>query len=354
MISKYLISKNATIKSSLKKMKFYGIKSLFITNKNYNLIGSISGGDIRGAILRKKRVNQSISSIINYKPKFAFDGKPSLVNARLKLLFQKYKIEEIPIVERNKNIKRIVSWTDFYKNKAAPKKVVKISKYDLKVVIMAGGKGSRLKPFTDILPKPLIPVKNKTIIEHIINSFTKFDINKFTITTNYKSEILKSYLEEKFNKNTFKFVNEKKPLGTVGSLSLVKSSRLYLISNCDVLHKFKLNKFIETHLKSENDLSMVVANKKSTIPYGVCKVDKHNNLLNLKEKPSSNFLINTGLYIVNNKIINLIPKNNFFDFNDLIKLSLEKNKKIGVFKIKDNEWHDIGKWDEFSKTVNNL
>lgn len=354
MNQKYLISKNATIKNSLKKMKFNGIKSLFIIDNKHNLIGSISGGDIRGAILKKKKMTETIGPIINYSPKFVSNEKPKLINKKLKLLFEKFKIEEIPIVNKNKIIVKIVSWTEFYKTKVKTSSEVKLSKYNLKVIIMAGGKGSRLKPFTDILPKPLIPVKNKTIIEHIINSFTKFDIKKFTITTNYKSEILKSYLDEKFKKNIFKFVNEKKPLGTVGSLSLVKSNRPFLISNCDVLHKFKLNKFIEFHLKNKNDISMVVTNKKSTIPYGVCKVDRYNNLLNLKEKPSSNFLINTGLYIANNKIINLIPKNKFFDFNDLINLSLKKNKKIGVFKIKDNEWHDIGKWDEFSKTVNSL
>jgi dTDP-glucose pyrophosphorylase/predicted transcriptional regulator len=354
MKQKYIIKQNASIKMALKKMKKNGIKSLFIIDDQSILIGSISGGDIRGALLKKMKIKESIRSIINYAPKFVLDEKPASINKKLKDLFQKFKIEEIPIVNQNKNIIKVVSWTDFYKNKLKQKKIIKLSKYDLKVVIMAGGKGSRLKPFTDILPKPLIPVKNKTIIEHIINSFTKFDIKKLTITTNYKSEIIKSYLDKKYNKNYLKFINETKPLGTVGSLNLVQSNRPFLVSNCDVLHKFKLNKFIEFHFKNQNDISMVVANKKRTIPYGVCQIDKNNNLLNLKEKPSSFFLINTGLYFVNHKIIKLIPRNKYFDFNDLIKLSLQKKKKIGVFKIKDNEWHDIGKWDEFSKTINNL
>lgn len=354
MKQKYLIKKNASIKMALKKMKNNGIKSLFIIDDNGILIGSISGGDIRGALLKKKKIKESIKSIINYSPKFVLNQKTKLINKRLKSLFQKFKIEEIPIVNKNKNIIKVVSWTDFYKNKLKSKRVIKLSKYDLRVVIMAGGKGNRLKPFTDILPKPLIPVKNKTIIEHIINSFTKFDIKKLTITTNYKSEILKSYLDKKFNKNYLKFINEKKPLGTVGSLNLVNSNRPFLVSNCDVLHKFKINKFLDFHFKNQNDISIVVANKKTTIPYGVCKIDKNNNLLNLKEKPSSIFLINTGLYVVNHKIIKLIPKNKYFDFNDLIRLSLQKKKKVGVFKIKDNEWHDIGKWDEFSKTINSL
>ena len=128
---------------------------------------------------------------------------------------------------------------------------------------MAGGKGSRLKPFTDILPKPLIPIKNKTIIEFILNTFIKYSLNKFIITTNYKSEILKSYLIDKFSKNSFQFIKETKPTGTIGSLKLIKSNSSFLVSNCDVYHKIKLNRFLDFHFKNKNDISLVVAKKKS-------------------------------------------------------------------------------------------
>ena len=353
--SKYIIKNNLSIKQAIKHMKSHGLKSLFIINEKSKLIGSISGGDIRGAILKKKKLSNSIKQIIQYSPKFIYDGSPKLINKKLKIYFKKYKIQNIPILNKDKTIKDIISWNELIKTKTKVlKKINKLSNYNFKVVIMAGGKGSRLKPFTDILPKPLIPIKKKTIIEYILNNFIKYGLKKFIITTNYKSEILKSYLIDKFSKNLFQFVKEKKPSGTVGSLKLIKSNSSLLVSNCDVFHKIKLNKFLDFHFKNKNDISLVVAKKRNVVPYGVCEINNTNHIISLKEKPTSNIIINTGLYIIGNKTINLIPKNKFYDFNDLISLAIEKKFKIGAFKIRDNEWYDIGRWDEYSKTKFNI
>lgn len=353
--SKYLIHNNLSIKQTIRKMRRYGLKSLFVIDKNLKLIGSISGGDIRGALLKKKKLSDSIRNIIQYSPKFVFDGPSNTINKKLKIYFNKYKIENIPILNQDKTIKDIKSWNQLLQVKPKlSKKINKLSNHNFKVVIMAGGKGSRLKPFTDILPKPLIPIKKKTVIEYILNNFIKYGLKNFIITTNYKSEILKSYLIDKFSKNFFQFIKEKKPLGTVGSLKLIKSNSTFLVSNCDVLHKIRLNKFIDFHFKNKNDISLVVAKKKNVVPYGVCEINNTNHVVNLKEKPTSNIFINTGLYIIGNKAVNLIPKKKFYDFNDLISLAIEKKFKIRAFQIKDNQWHDIGKWDEYSKTMVNL
>ena len=352
--SKYLINSNLSIQQTIKYMKSHGLKSLFVIDKKSKLIGSISGGDIRGAILKKKKLSNSIKQIIQYSPKFIYDGPQNLINKKLKNYFKKYKIENIPILNKDKTIKNIISWNELIETKPKLKKINKLSNYKFKVVIMAGGKGSRLKPFTDILPKPLIPIKKKTIIEYILNNFIKYGLKKFIITTNYKSEILKSYLIDTFSKNLFHFVKEKKPSGTVGSLKVIQSNLPFLVSNCDVFHKIKLNKFLDFHFKNTNDISLVVAKKKNVVPYGVCEINSSNHIINLKEKPTSNIYINTGLYIIGNKAINLIPKKKYYDFNDLISLAIEKNFKIGAFQIKDNEWHDIGRWDEYSKSMFNI
>ena len=205
--SKYLIHNNLSIKQTIRKMRRYGLKSLFVIDKNLKLIGSISGGDIRGALLKKKKLNDSIKNIIQYSPKFVFDGPSNTINKKLKIYFNKYKIENIPILNQDKTIKYIRSWNQLFQVKPKlSKKINKLSNNNFKVVIMAGGKGSRLKPFTDILPKPLIPIKKKTVIEHILDNFIKYGLKNFIITTNYKSEILKSYLIDKFGKNSFQFV----------------------------------------------------------------------------------------------------------------------------------------------------
>ncbi len=353
--SKYLINNNLSIRQTIKCMRSNGLKSLFVIDKKSKLIGSISGGDIRGAILKKKNLSSSIRNIIQYSPKFIYDGSPKLINKKLKIYFKKYRIENIPILNKDKTIKEIKSWNDLIETKPKVfKKIKTLSNYKFKVVIMAGGKGSRLKPFTDILPKPLIPIKKKTIIEYILNNFIKYGLKKFIITTNYKSEILKSYLIDKFSKNSFQFVKEKKPSGTIGSLKLIKSNSTFLVSNCDVFHKIKLNNFVDFHFKNKSDISLVVAKKKNIVPYGVCEIDNKNQIVSLKEKPTSNIFINTGLYIIGNKAISLIPNKKFYDFNDLISLALEKKLRIGAFQIKDNEWYDIGRWDEYSKTMVNI
>ena len=159
--SKYLINSNLSIQQTIKYMKSHGLKSLFVIDKKSKLIGSISGGDIRGAILKKKKLSNSIKQIIQYSPKFIYDGPQNLINKKLKNYFKKYKIENIPILNKDKTIKNIISWNELIETKPKLKKINKLSNYKFKVVIMAGGKGSRLKPFTDILPKPLIPIKKK-------------------------------------------------------------------------------------------------------------------------------------------------------------------------------------------------
>ena len=160
--SKFIIKNNISIKQTIKHMKSYGLKSLFVVDDNLKLIGSISGGDLRGAILKKKKLRDSIKQIIQYSPKFIIDGPSKLINKKLKYYFKKYKIENIPILNKDKTIKDIISWNELIEIKPKKlKKIYKLSNYNFKVVIVAGGKGSRLKPFTDILPKPLIPIKIK-------------------------------------------------------------------------------------------------------------------------------------------------------------------------------------------------
>ena len=350
MIKKFLIDKKISIKQASIRMKTHGLKSLFVINQNSELIGSVSGGDIRSAFLKNLPINYSINKIINKNPKYIY-LKDKSQKKKISQIFEKYKVDQIPVVDEKKKIKKIISWTEFYtKKKTIKKKFFNLKNYKFKVVIMAGGKGSRLRPFTDILPKPLIPLKNKTIIEYIISSFQSFNVKEFIISTNFNSQILKSYLKEKFKNLQFNYVEEKKPLGTVGALSKLTPSKTYLVSNCDVYHKINYKDFLNFHNKNKNYLTLVTAKKKYPIPYGVCQIE-NNQLKSLKEKPQIKFYINTGLYLIDKKIIKLIPKNKFFDLNNLLDIMIKKKYKIGTFKIKDKDWHDVGRWDEFSKAM---
>tara|TARA_Y100000816_G_C26061740_1_gene557576 strand:- start:829 stop:1491 length:663 start_codon:yes stop_codon:yes gene_type:complete len=217
---------------------------------------------------------------------------------------------------------------------------------------MAGGKGTRLKPFTNILPKPLIPIKDKTAIEVIIENLRSYGLDNFTISIHEKSEIIKAFFHELQPKFKVNFIKEPKPLGTIGSLNLLNKKKIknnILITNCDILSNFDLIDFYNFHKDNNFDLTLVASEKRFEIPYGVCKIFNEGKLKSVEEKPSFDFLVNIGVYIVNKKVINLIPKNKFYNANELINRSKKKGLKVGVFPVSENNWKDTGQWSEFSK-----
>ena len=218
---------------------------------------------------------------------------------------------------------------------------------------MAGGLGTRLEPFTKVLPKPLIPIDGKPIINHIMESFKNSGSNTFYITLNYKSKILKSYFEELKHKYKIFFLEEKKPLGTAGALFLLKNRIAinFFVTNSDIILNTDYIDLYNFHIESKNDITLVVAAKEYEIPYGSCEISSNGNLLKINEKPKYNFLINSGLYLLNNKILKLLKKNNKIDMNELIELAIEKKFKIKIYPVSDKQWIDVGQWVEYKKIV---
>tara|TARA_B110000971_G_C20036644_1_gene514669 strand:- start:3172 stop:4245 length:1074 start_codon:yes stop_codon:yes gene_type:complete len=355
MNQKNLIKQDISIKDALKKMKKFGIKNLFITNLTNQLVGSVSSGDIRDAILKKTNLSNQIYNFANLKPKFLLQKNNRFNKKKADLIFQKHNVDLIPIVDNNKIIKDILSWSDFY-NKTPTKenKKKKYFKDKVDVIIMAGGKGTRLKPFTDILPKPLMPIKNKTVIEHILNSFSKHNLRNFFITTNFKSEILRAYFKELKTSYKLNFIKEKKPLGTIGAVKLIKkNTKNIILTNCDVIHKVDMLDLYNFHLKNNYDITLVASTKKYVIPYGICKF-KMGDFEQFEEKPELNFYVNTGLYVIKSRLKKMIQPNLKIDATDFINTIGQIKYKIGVYKIRDNQWFDTGKWSELNNTLKNI
>ena len=219
---------------------------------------------------------------------------------------------------------------------------------------MAGGLGRRLAPFTNILPKALLPLNGKPIIEHIFQSFSSQKFENFYLCLKHQSEIIKAYLK-KNNKLKINFVNEKKPLGTCGALRLIKNriSTDFFLTNCDVLFDINFEDILNFNKKNKNSITIVASEKEYKIQYGVCKISKNGSLSSLVEKPSFDYLINAGLYLINNKILNFIPKKRF-DLPDLINIAKKKKKKVSVYFISDKSWIDVGQWDEFNNSSEKL
>lgn len=349
-MNELFIKKNFSIKKSLDTMNRTGRKCLVVLEKN-KLYGTLSDGDLRKAITKGSKLNENIEKIINKKPFFCYEK--SIDKKKIRDLFLQNLIDLIPVVDENNKVKKIILWEEVFgkpyfnsinKNKNVP------------IIIMAGGKGTRLLPFTQVLPKPLIPINGKTIIERIIENFTKYEFNKFKFIINYKSLLLKAYLKELKSSIDLHFLEEKKELGTAGGLYLLKNKirKNFILSNCDILVNCDYNDLISYHEKNENIMTIVIAAKEITIPYGNCILNNRGQLKFIDEKPNLDYLINTGLYVFNKKVINYINKNSFLDMNDLINNLLKSKNKIGVFPIDESQWNDIGQWSEYKKTLEKI
>ena len=197
-----------------------------------------------------------------------------------------------------------------------------------------------MRPFTSVLPKPLIPIKGKPVMVRILNQFMKYGADKIFAMINYKSEIIKAFFKEIDYKFNISFIEERKPLGTAGSLYFLKGKKYknYLITNCDTIINFDPKKFITDHVTSKSDITILTSNIDVTIPYGVCLTDDKNNFLGLNEKSKKDYLVNIGVYLINRRVLNLIKKEKYLDFDELIKQAKKIDLRLILLRLtKDPE-----------------
>ena len=346
-----LIKPNANLKKALKQLSKMGEKCLVVVDKRNRLLGTLSDGDLRKAILKGKFHKNKINEF--YQKKSTFLRKENFSLNQAKNVFLKKRIDVIPIVDESKKVVDLVTFENiFNKNK----KNQYFKNFSKTVVIMAGGKGTRLEPFTNILPKPLVPINEKPVIEHIIEKFTNNNVTNFFITLNYKSKILRAFFQEMKPNYKLSFIEEPKPLGTAGGLSLLvgKVKKPFLVTSCDTIININFDNLMNFHISNRNDVTLVVSSKEYIIPYGTCTLNKKGKLKNIIEKPKLDFFVNIGLYVINPNLLKLIPKNKAYDMPDLIQLAKRRKKKIGVYPIDDESWIDVGQWSEYHKAIEKL
>tara|TARA_B100000989_G_scaffold298564_1_gene288473 strand:- start:4480 stop:5517 length:1038 start_codon:yes stop_codon:yes gene_type:complete len=341
--SDLLISSNEPVSNIIQKLNTSDLKILLI-RENKKIIGIFTEGDFRKAVLNGIDISKPVKNFINKNFKFLNKNynKQKVIN-----FFKKNKkIHVLPVLSDDKTLLKILTRNDFFK-----KKNNQIS--NTSVVIMAGGKGTRLQPFTEILPKPLLPLEGTTLLDKIIHQFASIGHKDFFVTLNNKKDLIKSYIKENLKKFKINIIEEKKYLGTIGSLKLINKnlSNNFFVTNCDILIDVNFENIIEQHLISKCDLTIVSSFKSFEIPYGVFKISKKGNLLNFEEKPSFNHLVNCGVYLMNKKLIRYIPKQKACDIDELIKILIKNKKKIKVYPIPDYAWQDFGAWKEYFKNI---
>jgi len=343
------VESNITIRQAMKALDKTAEKCLLVVDENKKLLGTLTDGDLRRSILSGAKFSEDISNSYNTKPTILIQDKYSHEEA--KQIMQDLKLDLIPVIDENHLVVDFFTWSGL-SGESQPKK----SLGDVPVVIMAGGRGTRLEPFTKILPKPLVPVREKPIIEHIIERFTDIGCTNFYMTVNYKSKILKAYFEELQPDYQAHFVEEKEPRGTAGSLHFLdgKFNQSFFVTNCDIIIKTDYTSLYEFHQKGGYDITLVASAKEYAIPYGTCELNGKGHLSHINEKPIYDFLINTGLYVMSPEVLKLIPENKFYHITHLIEDAKNKGKNVGVFPIDDDAWIDVGEWTEYRQALDLL
>ena len=346
-MSDLIVKNNITIIDAMKALNLTKEKCLLVVDDDGILLGTITDGDLRRSILKGNEFSTNIEKSFDKKPVVLKNNNytPEEVNE----LLIKHKIDVLPVIDHQGRIENYITWLDvFGEQNTKEKKTITVP-----VVIMAGGRGTRLEPFTKVLPKPLVPIHEKPIIEHIIERFTDIGCSDFYLTVNYKSGILKAYFEELNPDYEVHFVEEQEPLGTAGSLRFLEGifDVPFFVTNCDIIIKADYVNLYEFHQKNGYDVTLVASAKEYVIPYGTCELNGDGNLSNINEKPKYDFLINTGLYVVNQDVLGLIPKNKFYHITHLIEDAKNEGKKVGVYPIDDNSWIDVGQWGEYKKAL---
>lgn len=348
MISqKMIIDEDAKILKSLSVLNQADNKCLIVVDKKKKVKGTLTDGDIRRAILKNKSFNSSIKKIYNKKFKFFYERNYK-VNEIVSILKNKENhIDAIPILNKYKKLIKILTLENLFKNNDSKIKEIK----DTKIIIMAGGLGTRLMPLTKRIPKPLIKFKDKTFIDIILNNFFIQGFKNFGITLFHKKKLIQSYLK-KNKKYNVKCISEKKPLGTAGGLSYLKNynEKYFIVTNCDNFYKINYYNLLKYHKRYKYDFTIVASKKTLKLPYGICKII-NGKFDGLVEKPEYSNLVNSGLYVLNKKVLKFLRKKKI-DMNDYIDVLKRKNIKIGIYPIDENSWIDVGTLSSLNSELN--
>ena len=341
------IHPGATIKEAMEILGKTAEKVLLVVDDNQKLIGAITDGDIRRHILRGADLSGTIENAFNKNPIFVF--REDFDKEKVKKVFTEKKIELIPILDRYYKIVNFITWEQVFGNNRR----LENQQLNVPVVIMAGGSGTRLEPFTKVLPKPLIPVGEKPVIDHIIDNFRTYGISRFYMTIHHMSKIIRAYFEEKEMDYSMVFAEEKEPRGTAGSLKLLADNldNPFFVSNCDIIIEADYTDLYNFHTKNSYDITLVASAKQFNIPYGICELNGGGSLERIKEKPKYSFLVNTGLYVLNPEVLEMIPDNRLFHITNLIDNLKESGGSIGVYPVSEKAWIDVGQWAEYRKAL---
>lgn len=343
MLDNFIIRKEQTVVDALQKIDANAKGIVFVVDENGCLAGTLTDGDIRRWLLKTGDLKGKVESIMNRNPKFVYRKDSKMAMEEM----EKYQITALAIVDTKGKIQDIVFRSQSTVEKDEQEQLLK----EVPVIIMAGGKGTRLYPYTKILPKPLVPVGDIPIMERIINKFRDFGVKDFYATLNYRKNMIKSYFSEIEADYNISYVEENEPLGTAGSLCLIekKFDGPVIVTNCDILINEDYNEIYRYHINSGNEMTLVSAIKNIVVPYGVIHSAENGSISSLEEKPKLSYFVNTGMYLLNPEILDEIPKNTFYHMTHLADKLLKEGRKVGMYPVGEDAFLDMGEFEEMHR-----
>ena len=340
----HLILGGSSLKQALAMLNDLSIDAiLFVVDKDHKLIGSLTDGDVRRGLLKNFTIDSKIDEIIQPNPRVISKGDndiQKIIDYREK----NYRI--LPVIDSNGKVVNVINFRTI--NSYLP----------VDAVIMAGGKGLRLKPLTDNTPKPLLNIGSKPIMEHNLDRLAKFGIDDFWVTVNYLGDQIVRYFGDGKSKNIkIEYVQECEPLGTIGAISKITNFEhdYILVTKSDLLTNIDYEKFFLEFITNQADFAVLTIPYQVNIPYAV--LETHNGAIkSFKEKPTYTYYSNGGIYLMKRKLLNYIPKNTFYNSTDLMETLIERKFKVVSYPF-SGYWLDIGKHEDYEKAladINNL
>lgn len=340
---KYTIPLGSTARDALKRLNDLGEPSgvLFVLDDKERVVGTLTDGDVRRGLLKDYDVDDPLDKYMHRN--FLYFNDRTYTKERIKEV-KAHKIRFAPYLDKNGRIQKIIPLSELR------------TILPLDVVIMAGGRGTRLRPLTDDVPKPLLKVGSKPILEHTIDRLYTFGINHVTIAVGYLGDKIKKYFGDGSDRGmTIRYVVEKKPLGTMGAVALVDKffNNQLLVMNADLLTNFDIEEFFDTFVESDADMLVPTVPYSVNVPYAVMEIGDNQNVTALKEKPRYTYYANAGIYMMKKKLVKLIPRNTLFNATDMMQLVIKRKYTLVTEPIL-GYWLDIGRMEDYVKAQQDL
>jgi len=333
---KHLLLTGSTIREALKRLDYLAKDAIiFIIDNSERLIGSLTDGDVRRGLLKGYSIDQSVNEIVQPSPRFIRKGETNIDKV---IEFRENNFRIIPVLDKNDKIINVINFRELK------------SYLPIDAVIMAGGRGARLRPLTDSTPKPLLKVGDKPILEHNLDRLRLFGIDDFWITLKYLGDQIEAHFGDGNGRNiNVQYVKEEQPLGTIGAVSKINNFQhdYVLVTNSDLLTNLNYEQFFLDFLKQDADFAVVTIPYKVSVPYAVLETS-NGHIVDFKEKPTYTYYSNGGIYLMKKNILNFIPKNTFYDATNLMEDLIKNHKKVISYPLQ-GYWLDVGKPEDFEK-----